>query len=304
VSFARVLFHAYGLGGGLTFPFWFGATSLLCPDRPTPTRLLEVINTHSPTLLFLVPTLYNAILNDPAAAVADLRSVRCCISAAEPLPPETWRRWLDKFDREILDGLGSTEMLHIFCSNLPGQVQPGSSGKPVPGYELRLVSEDGTVQPAGKVGTLQVRGGSAFSSYWRQRAKTRETLLGDWVATGDSYRRDEQGYYWYEGRADDMIKIGGEWISPIEMENALIEHAAVREAAVVAINVDQVMRIRAAVVLAAEVEDTMALTRELQEWCKNRLQRYKYPHIVDYVGDLPKTATGKVQRFRLRAPSG
>lgn len=304
VSFARVLFHAYGLGGGLTFPFWFGATSILYPDRPTPARLLEVIDTHNPTLLFLVPTLYNAILNDPASAAANLRSVRCCISAAEPLPPETWRRWLDRFGREILDGLGSTEMLHIFCSNLPGQVRPGSSGKPVPGYELRLVGEGAAVQPDGQVGTLQVRGGSAFSGYWRQRVKTRATLLGDWVSTGDSYRRDGQGHYWYEGRADDMIKIGGEWISPIEMENALTEHAAVREAAVVAVSVDEVMRIRAAVVLVAEVEDRVALTRELQDWCKNRLQRYKYPHIIDYIDDLPKTATGKVQRFRLRAPTG
>jgi benzoate-CoA ligase family protein len=304
VSFARVLFHAYGLGGGLTFPFWFGATSILYPDRPTPARLLEVIHTHSPTLLFLVPTLYNAILNDPASAEANLRSVRCCISAAEPLPSETWRRWLDRFGREILDGLGSTEMLHIFCSNLPGQVRPGSSGKPVPGYELRIVGEGAVVQPDGQVGTLQVRGGSAFSGYWRERAKTRATLLGDWVSTGDSYRRDGQGYFWYEGRADDMIKIGGEWISPIEMENTLIEHAAVREAAVVVVSVDEVMRIRAAVVLVAEVEDRVALTRELQDWCKNRLQRYKYPHIIDYIDNLPKTATGKVQRFRLRAPTG
>jgi len=192
-------------------------------------------------------------------------------------------------------------MLHIFCSNVPGQARPGSSGKPVPGYELRLVGEDAAVQPDGEVGTLQVRGGSAFSGYWRQRAKTRDTLLGDWVSTGDTYRRDEQGYYWYEGRADDMIKIGGEWISPIEMENALIEHAAVSEAAVVAINIEQVMRIRAAVVLVTEVEDQAALTCELQEWCKDRLQRYKYPHIVDYFEELPKTATGKVQRFRLRA---
>jgi benzoate-CoA ligase family protein len=298
VSFARVLFHAYGLGGGVTFPIWAGATSILCPDRPTPAGLIKVIEAHRPSLLFMVPTLYNAILHDPACESADLSSLRRCISAAEPLPPEVWRRWSEQFGHEILDGLGSTEMLHIFCSNRPGEIRPGSSGKPVPGYDLRLVDDHG--RPVADVGTLHVRGGSAFSGYWRQRDKTRSALLGDWVSSGDRYRRDEDGYFWNEGRADDMIKIGGEWVSPIQIENVLVEHDAVSEAAVVAIAVDDTLRIKAAVVLSTGALGADALTRELQEWCKSRLQRYQYPHLIDYVGDLPKTATGKVQRFKLR----
>ena len=195
VCFARVLFHAYGLGGGLTFPFWAGATSVLLPDRPATPVLIDVIQTRRPTLLFLVPTLYNMILADPASSSADLSSVRRCISAAEPLAPEIWHRWREKFGHEILDGLGSTEMLHIFCSNIPGEIRPGSSGKPVPGYDLRIVDDQDGSRPDADVGTLHVRGRSAFSGYWRQRDKTRSTLLGDWVSTGDRYRRDSEGYF-------------------------------------------------------------------------------------------------------------
>ena len=193
-------------------------------------------------------------------------------------------------------------MLHIFCSSAPGAVRPGASGKPVPGYELRLVDEAGAVITNGEAGMLQVRGQSAFAGYWRQRAKTRKTLIGDWVATGDRYRVDGDGFYWYEGRADDMIKIGGEWVSPIEIENVLLEHPRVREAAVVGLPIDGIMRIRAAVVLAPDPTGSADLTRELQEWCKDHLQRYQYPHVIDYARDLPKTVTGKLQRFRLREP--
>jgi len=302
VCFARVLFHAYGLGGGITFPIWAGATSILFPEKPTPAGIVKVIERYRPSLLFLVPALYNAILNDPGSACANLSSLRLCISAAEPLAPEIWRRWRERFGLEILDGLGSTEMLHIFCSSAPGAVRPGASGKPVPGYELRLVDEAGAVITNGEAGMLQVRGQSAFAGYWRQRAKTRKTLIGDWVATGDRYRVDGDGFYWYEGRADDMIKIGGEWVSPIEIENVLLEHPKVREAAVVGLPIDGIMRIRAAVVLAPDPIGSADLTRELQEWCKDHLQRYQYPHVIDYARDLPKTVTGKLQRFRLREP--
>lgn len=304
VCFGRVLFHAYGLGGGLTFPLWAGATSILLPDRPSPPVLIDVIETQRPTLLFLVPTLYNTILSDPSSASADLSSLRCCVSAAEPLAPEIWHRWRRTFGHEILDGLGSTEMLHIFCSNIPGEVRPGSSGKPVPGYDLRLCEDEDSAPSDAEVGTLHVRGGSAFLGYWRQREKTRNTLLGDWVSTGDRYSRDSEGYFWYAGRADDMIKIGGEWVSPIQIENALVEHAAVSEAAVVAIPMDNTQRIKATLVLCAGRDGTTSLTRELQEWCKARLQRYQYPHVIDYVEDLPKTITGKVQRFKLRDQVG
>ncbi len=298
--FGRVLYHAYGLGNCLTFPFWAGASTVLFSERPTPQRVLETAQRFRPTILGLVPTLYNAILNDPAAKQYDLSSVRICISAAEPLPPETWRRWKETYGLTILDGIGSTEMLHIFCSNSPGELRPGSSGKPVPGYELKLLDEEGLPTPAGEAGNLYVKGDSAAPFYWRQREKSRRTFLGEWAVTGDRYRCDEDGFFWYEGRSDDMIKVGGEWVSPIEIENALLEHTAVNEVAVVGVTVDGIMRIRAAVVCAGDQTPTPKLVGELQGWCKTRLQRYQYPHLIDFVDELPKTTTGKIQRFKLR----
>jgi acyl-coenzyme A synthetase/AMP-(fatty) acid ligase len=247
-----------------------------------------------------VPTLFNAILNDPESRQYDLSSVRLCVSAAEPLPPETWRRWKDAYGQEILDGIGSTEMLHIYCSNRAGAVRPGSTGQPVPGYDLRLVDRDGNILSGGGPGILEVRGDSSAPAYWRQHARSQQTMRGDWVVTGDLYRVDEDGFYWYEGRADDMIKVGGEWVSPIEIENALIAHPSVREVAVVGVSVEGTTRIRAVIVLAPDHRESDALTRALQEWCKERLQRYQYPHSVAYVNELPKTTTGKVQRFQLR----
>lgn len=302
--FGRVLFHAYGLGNGLSFPFSVGASTILFPVKPTPTGLLETIEALRPTLFFSVPTLFNAILNDPACRQFDLRSIRTCVSAAEPLPPETWQRWKDTYGLEILDGIGSTEMLHIYCSNRPGAIRSGSTGTPVPGYELRRRDYDGNLVPDGSAGIVEVRGDSSAPCYWRQHARSQQTMRGDWVMTGDLFRVDEEGYYWYEGRADDMMKVGGEWVSPIEMENVLIGHPAVREAAVVAISMDGMARIQAVVVLAPGRTECGELTRELQEWCKERLQRYKYPHRVVYVAELPKTTTGKIQRFQLRGPAG
>jgi len=300
IVFGRVLFHAYGLGNSLTFPFSCGAATVLAPGRPTPHGVLDVIKRYRPTVLCLVPTLYNAILNDESAASSDLSSLRLCISAAEPLAPETWRRWKETFDRIILDGIGSTELLHIFCSNTPEAHKPGSSGKPVPGYDLRILDDDGRPAPVGATGNLFVKGSSAAPFYWHQREKSRCVMQGEWTATGDRYRMDEEGFYWYEGRADDMLKVGGEWVSPIEMENALMEHPSVREAAVVGVPVEGVLRIRAVIVLAPQQASEPALKEELQAWCKARLQRFQYPHIVDFVDELPKTATGKIQRFKLR----
>jgi benzoate-CoA ligase family protein len=300
VFFARVLFHAYGLGGALSFPLWAGATSVLYPDRPYAADLLRYIELHKPSLLFLVPTLYSAILTELSSSSVDLSSLRCCISAAEPLPLETWLRWYNKFGLPILDGIGSTEMLHIFCSNTPHAMRPGSSGKPVPGYELRLVDEAGTPISAGDSGILQVRGQSASVGYWRQRAKTQSTMIGEWIATGDRYRRDRDGFYWYEGRVDDMIKIGGEWVSPIQVESVLRQHAAVSEVAVIGVSVENVMRIRARLVLAPGFVASEKLVHELQEWCKSRLQRYQYPHLIEFARDLPKTTVGKIQRSVLR----
>jgi benzoate-CoA ligase len=298
IVFGRVLFHAYGLGNGLSFPFHAGAASVLWPGRPTPSDIFATIARYHPTVMCLVPTLYNALLNDPAGADHDLSSVRCCISAAEPLAPETWRRWRERFGLTILDGIGSTEMLHIFCSNTVVACRPGSSGKPVPGYELRLLDDEGKPSGIGETGHLHVKGASAAAFYWRNREKTRRTMQGEWMVTGDRYRVDEDGFYWYEGRADDMLKVGGEWVSPIEIENVLLEHPAVNEAAVVGISVDGVMRIRAVIIL--HDAETATLKTELQQWCKAQLQRYKYPHRIDFVTELPKTATGKIQRFKLR----
>jgi benzoate-CoA ligase len=304
IVFGRVLFHAYGLGNVLSFPFAAGAASVLSPARPTPQSIFAAIEKYRPTVLCLVPTLYNALLSDPAGTTADLSSLRRCISAAEPLAPETWRRWQDRFGLPILDGIGSTEMLHIFCSNTADECRPGSSGKPVPGYELKLLDDDGSPVNIGETGHLLVKGASAAAFYWRNREKTRRTMQGEWMVTGDRYRSDADGFYWYEGRADDMLKVGGEWVSPIEMENVLLEHAAVNEAAVVGMDVEGVRRIRAVIILHEAAHDADALKTELQQWCKTRLQRFQYPHFIDFVAELPKTASGKIQRFKLRQETG
>jgi benzoate-CoA ligase len=302
---ASKLFHAYGLGNNLSFPYWAGASTVLRSGRSTPEGVLETIQRYRPTLFFAVPTLYNAILNFPDSRRYDLSSVRLCVSAAEALPAEIFNRWKERFGLVILDGVGSTEMLHIYCSNTPEALRPGSSGKPVPGYELKILSPD-TGQPVrpGEVGDLYVRGDSELALYWHQHEKTKRSLHGGWFHSGDRYRVDEEGFYWYEGRSDDMIKVGGLWVSPVEVENTLIEHPAVQEAAVVGVLVEGLTRIQAFVVLKAGTSPTDALAQELQEWCRSRLARYKYPHFVTFTQDLPKTVTGKIQRFKLREAAG
>ena len=305
IVFSRVLFHAYGLGNSISFPFWVGASTVLYPDRPTPQGILETVQRFRPTLCFSVPTLYNAILNDPISSQYDLSSIRLCASAAEALPPDdTSRRWHETFGRTILDGIGSTEMLHVFCSNTADALKHGSSGKPVPGYDLLLLDDEERPVATGETGNLHVKGKSSAPYYWNQPDKSEQTMRGDWVFTGDRYRVDEEGFYWYEGRADDMIKVGGEWVSPIEIENTLLEHENVHEAAVVGVPIEGIMRIKAVVVLANGLSPSDELTREIQDWCKNRLQRYQYPHHIDFVEALPKTLTGKIQRFMLREVVG
>jgi benzoate-CoA ligase len=295
------MFHAYGLGNNLTFPLFAGATSVYSTGSPTPDKLLERVATHSPSLYFSVPALYNAILAHPEFDSTDWSSVTLGISAAEPLPPETWRRFHDRTGIEILDGLGSTEMLHIYCTNRAGEVRPGSSGTAVDGYEIELRDEEGSTAPEGEPGELWVRGPSALSCYWHQAERTRDKLAHGWFASGDRYHRDAEGYFAYEGRVDDMMKIGGLWVSPIEIENRLMEHGAVHEAAVVGIVADEVSRIKAAVILTNGSEGSDDLVADLQDWCKEGLLRYQYPHIVEFVDDFPRTATGKIQRFKLRA---
>jgi benzoate-CoA ligase family protein len=299
---ASKLFHAYGLGNGISFPYWAGASTVLYPGKPTPEAILGTIQRYKPTLFFSVPTLYNAILNYPDAENYDLSSIRLCVSAAEALPAGMWRRWKETFGLTILDGIGSTEMLHIFISNTTDELKPGSSGKPVPGYEAKILNEEGYPVEPGEAGYLSVKGDSAAAYYWRNHEKTKATMKGEWLFAGDWYRVDEDGFYWYEGRSDDMIKVSGLWVSPVEVESTLMDHPAVTEAAAVGVPVGGLTRVKAYITLKEGYEGSEALTEELQNWCKERLKRYQYPHLVDFVDELPKTVTGKIQRFKLREP--
>ncbi len=294
------LFHAYGFGNNLTFPYWVGASTVLHAGRHTPATVLDTIEKRKPTLFFSAPTLYNAILNFEGAKSRNLGSIRHCIAAAEALPAEVWRRWKDAFGLTILDGVGSTEMLHIYCSNRLDDVRPGSSGKPVPGYELKILDDEGKPVAKGEAGDLYVKGDSALALYWAQHEKSKHSILGDWFFTGDRYRMDDDGFYWYEGRSDDMIKVSGLWVSPIEIESALLEHPAVAESAVVGISVDGFTKIKAFVIAKGDAVTGDALVAQLQEHCKSRLQRFQYPHLIEFVPDLPKTVTGKIQRYKLR----
>ena len=297
---ASKLFHAYGLGNGISFPYWAGASTVLYPGKPTPEVILQTAQRYRPTLFFSVPTLYNAMVNHPGAEDYDLSSIRLCVSAAEALPARVWRRWKETFGSVILDGIGSTEMLHIFVSNSPDALEPGSSGKPVPGYEAKILDEEGHPVEPGGAGYLHVKGDSAAAYYWRNHEKTKATMQGEWMFAGDWYRVDEDGFYWYEGRADDMIKVSGLWVSPVEVEDTLGDHGSVMEAAAVGVPVDGLTRVKAFVVLRDGYQGSEELVEELQTWCKENLKRYQYPHIVEFIEELPKTVTGKIQRFRLR----
>jgi benzoate-CoA ligase len=294
------LFHAYGLGNGLTFPLSVGASAGLVKGRSVPDRIFEAVGRYRPTLFFSVPALYAAMVKAPGAAEVDFSSVRACVSAAEALPAAVLARWQAITDVPILDGIGSTEMLHIYCSNTLSDLAPKTSGRPVPGYELRLVDERGLDVAPGEAGDLMVRGDSCAGYYWHQREKTRHCMRGEWFHSGDRYIVDADGHYVYQGRSDDMIKVGGLWVSPADVEGCLVRHPAVSEAAVIGINVEDLSRIKAFVICAATPDDPDALADELRGWCKEHLRRYEYPHVVEFVEDLPRTPTGKVQRFKLR----
>ncbi|MEM6931360.1 MAG: benzoate-CoA ligase family protein [Myxococcota bacterium] len=294
------LFHAYGLGNSLTFPLSVGATVVLSTGRPTPDTILDRVRQHRPTLFFSVPALYAALVATPETASVDWSTLRHGVSAAESLPAEVGRRFLERTGVEILDGIGSTEMLHIYCSNHPGSVRWGTSGTPVAGTTLQIRDPDGRPCPSGEAGELWVRGDSALVQYWHQVDRTRAKLVGGWFASGDRYRQHTDGTFAYEGRVDDMMKIGGLWVSPIDIENRLVEHPSVHEAAVVGVMAEQRSRIAAHVILTAGHHGSDALVAELQVWCKEALQRYQFPHFVRFVEDFPRTATGKIQRFKLR----
>ena len=304
---AAKLFFAYGLGNAMTFPLWVGGTAILLAARPTPELTFEIIKTFRPTLFFGVPTLYAAQLAAMDQAKPDLSSVRCCMSAGEALPADIHRRWKAKTGIGIVDGWGSTELLHIAISNTLADQQPGKSGRPVPGYEARIVGENGAPAKPGETGQLHVRGPSTARAYWNQAERTAATMLdGGWLNSGDTYYQDEKGYYVYAGRNDDMLKVGGIWTSPIEIEGRLIEHPKVLEAAIVGrADADGLVKPEAWIVLkdkaASQGPAAAALEAEFREHCKKGLAPYKYPRWFNFVSELPKTATGKIQRFKLRA---
>jgi len=296
------LFFAYGLGNALYCPFGAGATTILFSGRPQPDAIFEVVNRYRPTLFFAVPTAYAGMLHAAEqGAPIDMSSVRLAVSAGESLPASIYQRWLERFGVDILDGIGSTEILHIFVSNRPGQVRPGSTGKVVPGYEAKLVDDDGQPVPTGEAGNLTVRGDSICAQYWNKHDATRRAIQGEWMRTGDKYHIDQDGYFWYDGRADDMLKVGGIWVSPAEVENVIVEHPRVLECAVIGSeDADRLVKPKAFVVLKDDTGAGDELIKEIQSFVKGRVAPYKYPRWIEFVEELPKTATGKIQRFKLR----
>jgi benzoate-CoA ligase len=295
------LFFAYGLGNSLSFPLAVGASAVLMAERPTPDAVFKRLREHRPTVFCGVPTLYAALLAHPGLPSRADFSPRLCVSAGEPLPENVGRRWTERFGVDIIDGIGSTEMLHIFLSNRPGAVDYGTTGRAVPGYELRITDEQDQDVARSEIGELQVRGPSSALKYWNNRDKSRATFQGHWVRTGDKYWQDEQGRYVYAGRSDDMLKVSGMYVSPAEVESALISHPAVLEAAVVAKHDgDGLVKPLAFVVLEAGRSAGNELAEELQQHVKAHLAPFKYPRWIEFVSELPKTATGKIQRFKLR----
>ncbi len=301
---AAKLFFAYGLGNGLTFPLAVGATSVLMAERPTPASVARVLKQHRPTIFYGVPTLYASMLASPELPARSEVALRRCVSAGEALPEDIGKRWTGHFGVEILDGIGSTEMLHIFLSNRPGEVRYGTTGQPVPGYDIRLVDETGAPVEPGTIGELQISGPTSAAFYWNQRERSRHTFLGAWTRSGDKYVEDEDGYFTYCGRSDDMLKVSGNYVSPFEVEAALLAHEAVLEAAVVAqLDEQKLVKPKAYVVVKPGAVASPALAEALQLHVKSRLAPYKYPRWIEFIDELPKTATGKIQRFKLRARS-
>jgi len=298
---AAKLFFAYGLGAGMAIPMSVGATTVLLPDRPTPESVLKILKEYKPTLFFGVPTLYAAMLaNENCKPENSSDRLRLCISAGEALPKDVGVTWRDRMGVDIIDGIGSTEMLHVFLSNRPGDIRYGTSGKEIPGYKLRLIDEEGQDVSDGGLGELLVSGGSAGDGYWNQRAKSRATFAGEWTHTGDKYTRDTDGYYHYCGRTDDMFKVSGRWVSPFEVEQALVSHPAVLESAVIgAEDTDGLVKPKAFVVCNSPVKQD-GLFDELKEHVKTSIGMWKYPRWIVIVDDLPKTATGKIQRYKLK----
>ena len=295
------LFFGYATGTNLLFPFAVGGATALFSERSTPEKLFEVIERYRPTILTTVPTMINAMLNAEGAAQRDISSLRFCYSAGEALPIELYTRWVGAFGVEICDGIGSAEMFHIYITNRPGDVKPGSLGRVVEGYEARIVDAEGVEVPAGQMGTLRVKGDSAALCYWNAHEKSKETFAGDWCTTGDQFHADEEGYYWYHGRTDDMLKVSGVFVAPAEIENCLLRHEAVLEAAVVGHDDGSgLVKPKAFVVAREGHETTEELAQNIKEFVKSRLALYKYPRWIEFVPTLPKNDRGKIDRKKLK----
>jgi benzoate-CoA ligase family protein len=297
------LFFAYGLGNAGYFPLYCGATTILNPARPTPAGIYADIERYRPTLFFSVPSNYAALLahHREDRREFDLSSIRHAISAGEALPAPLFERFRQRFGVEILDALGSTETLHMVTSNLPGKAKPGSSGTIIPGFEAKVVDDHGRAVAQGEIGTLLVKADSTCIGYWNQHERSKDTFEGQWFRTGDKYYQDEDGYFWYAGRADDLFKVNGRWLSPTEVESALLSHPAVREAAVVEREDEAgLAKPVAFVVVNSGYIASEELARDLQDWVARKSGHYKRPRWIEFLPELPKTATGKLQRFKLR----
>ncbi|MEP4378811.1 MAG: benzoate-CoA ligase family protein [Alphaproteobacteria bacterium] len=298
---AAKLFFAYGLGNAMTFPLWTGGQAVLFAGRPTPDIMADHIERYRPTIYYAVPTLLAAQLHALEGGDADLSSLRMCVSAGEPLPASLFARWRERTGLTILDGIGTTEILHIFISNRPGDARPGATGKLVPGYEARIVDDDENPVAIGEIGHLLIKGDSVTSRYWNQPERTAAAIADGWIRTGDSYSVDAEGYFTCQGRSDDMLKVGGIWVSPVEIEARLVAHDAVLEAAVIGRPDDEeLIKPEAYVILKNPGDASGELAEALKTFCQEELARYKYPRWVHFVDELPKTATGKIQRFKLR----
>ena len=298
---AAKLFFAYGLGNALTFPLAVGATAVLMAERPTPASVFKRLREHRATIFYGVPTLYGLMLASPELPARGELALRLCTSAGEALPADLGRRWTERLGNEILDGIGSTEMLHIFLSNRPGEGRYGTTGKPVPGYSIRLVDDHGKDVGPNELGDLHIGGPTSAIQYWNNRERSLSTFVGGWTRAGDKYSVDEDGYYTYGGRSDDMLKVSGMYVSPFEVEAALVTHPDVLEAAVIGAPDEQALiKPKAFVVLKPGATASPALNEALKQHVKDRLAPFKYPRWIEFVPDLPKTATGKIQRFKLR----
>ena len=295
------LFFGYATGTNLLFPFAVGGATALFSERSTAEKMFEVIKRYRPTILTTVPTMINSMLNVPGATKEDLASLRFCYSAGEALPIELYERWMNIYGADICDGIGSAEMFHIYITNRPGDIKPGSLGRIVEGYEAKIVDADGTEVPVGGMGTLKIKGDSAALCYWNAHEKSKETFAGDWRTTGDQFHVDDDGYYWYHGRTDDMLKVSGVFVAPAEIENCLLQHEAILECAVVGHESEGLVKPKAFVVLREGFDGSEQLVDEIKQFVKSRIAVYKYPRWVEFVSSLPKNDRGKIDRRKLKA---